>query len=329
VPAAAIVEGVSARGRVVFLVALAAVLASGVVVLGVLATRNTVPSTKPRPGRPPLALDLGLRDDPEARSLRQAQRLYDNGQVREAGEIFTRSGSVEAQVGSAFAAWPSGTVARLQTLGAAHPKSSLVALHLGLALYWSRRDSEAATSWRAAESLQPDSSYAVRASDFLHPQFAPGLPAFVPSFAMPLRIRVLAPAQQVATLAREAARGGARARLLYGVALQRLGRPRSAERQFAAAARAAPNDPDARVAADVGLFDKDDPSRAFSRLGPLVRVFPHAQTVRFHLGLLLLWMAQVPEARRQLGRARSEAPRSLLGQEASRYLAALAGVGTH
>ena len=62
--------------------------------------------------------------------------------------------------------------------------------------------------------------------------------------------------------------GGAHAKILYGIALQQLGHPLSAERQFAAAARLAPNDPDARAAAAVGLFDKDNPSRAFGRLGP-------------------------------------------------------------
>ena len=90
------------------------------------------------------------------------------------------------------------TVRRLQTLAAEHPRSGLVALHLGLALYWSRRDQEAETAWRAAEKLQPDSPYAVRAADFLHPRLAPGLPTFVPSFQAPRRIRALSPARQVA-----------------------------------------------------------------------------------------------------------------------------------
>lgn len=318
----------SARGRVFFLVTLAAVVASGVVVIGVLATRSNVPSTKPRSGRPPLELDFGLRSDPETRALQQAQRLYANGQTTRATAIFARYRSVEAEVGRALASWPSGTVSRLEALAGTHPNSSLVALHLGLALYWSRRDGEAVSAWRAAKRLQPDTPYAVRASDLLHPQFAPELPTFVPSFPAPVRIRVLAPSQQVAALARAAGRGAARSRILYGVALQRLGHPLSAERQFAAAARAAPDDPDARVAAAVGLFDKDDPSRAFGRLGPLTAVFPHAQTVRFHLGLLLLWTAQVKQARKQFQEARAEAPRSLLGREASQYLTALRAAGT-
>jgi len=319
----------SPRGRVFFLVTLAAVVASGVVVLGVLATRSHVAAApKPRAGRPPLALDLGVRTDPEARALEQAQQLYKNKQAARAGEIFGRYHSLEAQVGSAFAAWPSGSVASLQSLAADHPQSSLVALHLGLAFYWTRRDAQAVTAWRAARRLQPDTYYAVRANDLLHPQYAPGLPGFVPSFPMPPAIRVLAPARRFAALRQAAERGGAHAKILYGTALQQLVHPLSAERQFAAAARLAPNDPDARAAVAVGLFDKGNPSRAFGQLGPLVRVFPHAQTVSFHLGLMLLWSAQIEAARKQLSLAEKEAPKSLLGTQAANVLATLRAVGT-
>ena len=306
------------------LVALAAVVASGVVVIGVLATRSNVPKVEPRPGTPPLALDFGLRTDPEARALEQAETLYNHDRKqKQAAAIFGRYHSLEAEVGAAFAAWPADTVKRLQTLAAEHPRSSLVALHLGLALYWSRRDQEAATAWRAAEKLQPDSPYAVRAEDFLHPRFFPELPTFVPSFEAPRAIGSLSPPQQVAALERAARTGGAHAKILYGVALQRLGHRVSAERQFTAALRETPNDPEARVAAAVGLFDKDDPSRAFSRLGPLVRVFPHAQTVRFHLGLLLIWIAQVRQAREELQKAHAEGPGTPLGKQASKLLEAL------
>jgi tetratricopeptide (TPR) repeat protein len=212
-------------------------------------------------------------------------------------------------------------VRRLQALAADHPRSGLVALHLGLAFYWSHRDAEAFRAWRAAEELQPDSLYAVRAGDLLHPRFAPGLPAFVPTFELPATNRL-------EPLARAAATGGARAHIVYGVALQRLDRPRSAEKQFAAAAAEAPNDAEARVAAAVGRFDKDNPSRAFSRLGPLVRVFPRAQTVRFHLGLLLIWIGQVRQAREELRRARADGPRTVLGRQAAQYLNVLKTVGT-
>lgn len=310
-------------------VTFAALTAAGVVVFGVVATRGHVPaSAKPRSGHPPLSLALGDRDDREARELSRAQRLYAGSHYSQAAAIFGRYRSLEAQVGSALAAWPSGTIERLENLQAAHRRSALIALHLGLAYYWDRRNDDALAAWRAANSEQPDTSYAVRAGDFLHPQFAPGLPPFLPSFQPSLRIRALPGPQQVAALRAAAAHGGAHAKLLYGTVLQQLGRPISAEREFAAAARLAPNDPDARVADAVGRFDKAKPARAFGKLGPLTQVFPQAQTVRFHLGLLLLWSAQVKEARKQLLQARNVAPNTLLGRQATQYLAALGRIGT-
>jgi tetratricopeptide (TPR) repeat protein len=309
-------------------VALAAVLVSGAVVAGVLATRSDVPSVKPRKGLPSLALDLGVRTDPEARALRQALRLYQARRPKQAGQIFGRYSSLAAEVGSAFASWPAGTIERLQTLAATHPRSSLAALNLGTALYWSHQDADALTAWRAAAKLQPDTYYAVHANDLLHPRTIPGLPVFVPSFGQPRKLNGLSPPQQLALLRRDAARGGAHAKILYGVALQRLYHPRSAERQFAAAAREAPNDPDARVAAAVGLFDKASPTLVFSRLGPLTVVFPHAQTVRFHLGVLLLWIDQLAQARKELQQAHDEDPGSPLGKLASGYLSAVRMAGT-
>ena len=79
-----------------------------------------------------------------------------------------------AQVGSALASWPDGSLDKLQSLASEHPRSSLLALHLGLAYYWTRRETEALTAWRAARTLQPDTSYAVRAGDFL--QIPAGMP---------------------------------------------------------------------------------------------------------------------------------------------------------
>jgi predicted Zn-dependent protease len=98
--------------------------------------------------------------------------------------------------------------------------------------------------------------------------------------------------------------------------------------ESAAARKLVAGDPEARAAAAVGRFDKANPSAAFSRLGPLVRVFPHAQTVRFHLGLLLLWIGQVKQARSELQLARREDPKSTLGQQAQAYLNVLAKAGT-
>ena len=81
------------------------------------------------------------------------------------------------------------------------------------------------------------------------------------------------------------------------------------------------------MAAAVGTFDKADPATAFSKLGPLTRRFPKAATIRFHLGLLLLWSGELKEARRQLRLARTVEPGSPLATQAKRYLAELAAAG--
>jgi tetratricopeptide (TPR) repeat protein len=171
---------------------------------------------------------------------------------------------------------------------------------------------------RAARQVEPDTPYAVRAADFLYPRFAPGLPTFVPAEEFPARLTGLSSPEQFAAVEREATRDVA-SRLRYGAALQRLGRPVSALRAFAAAAAAEPN-AETLTAAAVGRFDKERPEVAFSRLGPLASRFPRAQTVRFHLGLLLVWIGDLENARRQFTQARSLGPETKLGREAKRFL---------
>jgi Flp pilus assembly protein TadD len=126
--------------------------------------------------------------------------------------------------------------------------------------------------------------------------------------------------RQLAALRGRALRGSAKDWILYGVGLQRVGKTVSARQAFTRAARLAPRDAEAQVAAAVGLFDKDDPTPAFARLGPLTREFPHDPTVRFHLGVLLLWTGRIPAAERQLRVASHTLPASPLAREAARYL---------
>ena len=116
--------------------------------------------------------------------------------------------------------------------------------------------------------------------------------------------------------------------LLYGVGLQRVGRPVSARGQFERAARVAPNDVEAQVADAVGRFDKERPAEAFGRLGPLTNRFPDAPTVRFHLGVLLLWTGRIDEAKRQLRLASRTKPGSPLAREAKRYLETIQHAGS-
>jgi len=326
--------GRPARTRVVGVVALVAAAAVAVTVgVTLLQTRDettTAPGavTKPRAGSPPLWLDFGVRTDPQARSLAAAQSLYNHGSHAAAAKVFARYGSLDAQIGAAFARWPDGTLDTMKHLVAAHPGSSLALLHLGWALYWSGRTADAVSAWQRAATLEPDSPAAVDAQTALHPTMAPGLPYILTAISPPPAVQKLPAAQELAALARAAARPDANAKLLYGVSLWNLKRPVSAERELQAAAALAPHDAAIRTAAAVGAFTKSDPVRAFSRLGPLTGVFPNAPVVRLHLGLLLIWTGQVKKGERQLRLAIAESPDSSFGEQAKALLVRLTTSGT-
>lgn len=306
------------------LAALAAVVVAGAAVISADESESGAATTvapKPRKGAPPLEVSLGVRNDAEARDLRRAIQLYGAGQRAEAGAIFARHNSLEAKLGAAFAAWP-GTEDRIEQLGALYPRSALVQLHVGLARLWAGTG-EAAAAWREARDVEPDTPYAIWADDLIHPELAPGLPVFTPSFAY--RVQGGTPVAQLEALRADRSPRGL---LIYGIALQRLGRPVSARRAFAAALRLAPNNVDALVADAVGRYEKSDPAGAFGRLGPLTQRYPESATVRFHLGVLLLWQSDVNAAKRQLRLARAAEPGSRIADEAERYLQELGKAGT-
>ena len=326
----------SPRARILVIVGAAVALAvGGTVALAVITSNDTAKEKKATPlqGVPPIVLDLGVRVDPEARALRRAEGLYSKKDRAAAGRIFARFDSPAAQIGAAFSKWPDDSLATVERLAKQHPGDSLVQLHLGYARLWAGDGSGASDAWLEASTAQPDSASAQRADDALHPNFPPGDPLFVPSFAPPAAIDRLSPPKQYALLRRRAATRDPRAKLLYGLALQRLGHRISARRQYDAAARLSPRDPETQVAAAVARFEKAKPAAAFSRLGPLTKRFPHSATVRFHLGLLLLWLSRsqpgsCAEAKRQLRQARAEEPNSSLAREARRLLSSLENVKT-
>lgn len=327
----------SPRTRARVLVGLAAA-ASAALVVGVTvlqaedggSSEPGAPEADRRP--PPLELGLLVRDDEEARALRDAEALLDEGEREEARARFAdladeNPGSVEAAVGAAIAAWPEGTVERLEALVAGSPDSGVARLHLGFALFASGDVQAAEEQWREAGRRDPDTPAALRAEDLLHPQFAPGHPPFVAPLEVPPGLEGLTPAEQLAELERRASSGGVEANLAYGMSLQRVGRPVSAREAFAAAAAAGPESLPARVAEALGRFDKDDLSATFSRLGPLAREDRNG-VVRYHLGLALSWMAQVEEAIRQLRLARDADPDGFYGREAERLLERLEDANT-
>jgi len=322
---------VSARTRIRLIVGLLALVAAAVVAgVALIGRGDSSPERKP----PALELSVILGDDAEAQALRAAERAYDSGRTEEARSQFAavlrdHPDSVEAAVGAAIAAWPDGTLERLRQLEASHPRSALVALHLGLSLYADGEQEEAAAAWRKAVEVEPDSQSAVRAGDLLHPDMAPGLPSFFTTLRAPEGLAGK-PAQEQLDALEQAARDGGDADdwILYGTALQRVGKPLSARAAFDRALDLAPERLDAKVAAAVGRFDKGDPSAAFSRLGPLARDNPDSALVRFHLGVLLLWIRDVKDARTQLEKAAATRPESLYSREAKSLLSRLEDIRT-
>lgn len=325
----------SSRTRARVLVGVAAAVSAALVVGVTVLQAEDGGSSEPAPPQaerrpPPLELGLLVRDDEEARALRDAEELLDEGEREEARVRFAELAdenpdSVEAAVGAAIAAWPDGTLERLEALVAENPDSGVVRLHLGLARLASGDTDAAEAEWREAQRRDPDTPAALRAEDLLNPQFAPGHPPFVAPFEVPPGLEGLTPAEQLAELERQARSGGVEANLAYGMALQRVGRPVSARNAFAAAAAVDPGSLPARVAAALGRFDKDDPSATFSRLGPLAREDVNG-VVRYHLGLALSWLAQVEEAIRQLRLARDADRNGFYGREAERLLERLEDV---
>src|SRR5262249_18040962 len=186
-------------------------------------------------------------------ALRRALALYDAGHRRQARAIFDRYESLDARLGSAISRWPDG-FNDVAAIAHAHPRSALAQLELGLAYFWEGRVAQAQHEWRQARRLEPDTSYSVEAENLLYPRYFTGHPPFSPSFPAPPELAKLSAPRQLAFLAARARSRGAHAKILYGAALLRLGHTVSAEREFAAAAALAPNDPDARTAAAVGLF---------------------------------------------------------------------------
>jgi tetratricopeptide (TPR) repeat protein len=289
----------SPRARVVAIVAAAAAVAVGATVGGtILQTRGESTGSTARKGFPPLEL-------PASRAL----SLYKAGKRDQAEALFERSGTLAGQIGAAFSGWPHGTLDEMKKLVASHPGSALAELHLGLAYFWSGRDSDAAASWqRAAKAEKGDTPYAVVALDFLHPGVAPNLPPIVVDPA--------------------AVPTAARAKLLAGAALWNRERPVSAKRALDAAAGLAPHDPAVLSAAAVALFSPAHPLAPFPHLGPLTGAYPKAAVVRFHLGVLLLWTKQVKKGEAQLRLAVADEPASVYAQTAEQILRALAANGT-
>lgn len=335
-------KAMSPRARVLAIVSVAAVAAAGATVAGALLQERAgqvggqvhgqeATATAGASELPALELAVVDRDDAEARALRTAERLYESGRADAARRRFEavlreRPGSLEAAIGAAVAAWPEGTLERLGELVRANPESGVARLNLGLVLAALGDPAGARAHWREAERRDPDSPAALRAEDLRNPDSPPGRPQFIRAGGFPAALTRLPAERRIAELRRRARAGTAADWLLLGSAVAASGHRVSAQRAYDRAVQLAPASLPARVAAAVSRFDKDDPAAAFSRLGPLAMKHGRAPIVRFHLGLMLLWLPELDEARRQLGLARAAAPASFYGRQAARVLERIADV---
>jgi tetratricopeptide (TPR) repeat protein len=204
----------------------------------------------------------------------------------------------------AFLDWPHGSLDALERLGQDYPKSPVVQLYLGIGLLWQGYDREAETALEQVKKkgIGYDTPWEIAADNVLHSQFFAGYPVFTPVRPNSLLSR--------------------------GSLLQQQGHQHSAERLYLQAARRAPNDDQAQVAAAVGRFDKDKLNASFSQLGPLTRRFPRSQVVRFYLGLLLAWTAQRDAAVTQFERTVALGPNTGLGRSAQAFIDRVESGGT-
>jgi tetratricopeptide (TPR) repeat protein len=200
-----------------------------------------------------------------------------------------------AAIHKAFADWPHGSVETMVKLGRTRPRDAVVQLYTGIALLWAGYDADASAALERAKRVGRDTVWELKADDVLHPQYFQDAPVFTP--LEPNRL------------------------LERGSRLQLQGHQHSAERLYRRAARAAPDDDEAQVAAAVGLFEKDDLNASFSRLGPLTSRFPRSQSVRFYLGLLLAWTGQRDPAIAQFRKTVALGRETTLGRQAAAFLA--------
>lgn len=318
----------SPRLRTTLLVAFGALLA----VVAVVATALLQGEEASRVESPPLELSILPSNDPELERLRQAERALEQGRRDRALAEFEAAlernpESVEAAVGRAVASGPKGTVEALEQLSLRHPGSAVVRLHLGLTLTESGDAEGARAQWRLALARDPDTPAALSAESLLHPEQPPGRPIFVLDEDVPAELRSLPARERLQALGRRAQKEKRpQLWLLYGVLLQHAGRAVSALRAYERAHDLAPADVAVRVAVAVGSYDKDRPAEAFGQIGPLVRPYPRAGVVRFHLGLLLLWLGDLGRARSELKLALRFEPASIYGQQAGFLLERLQGV---
>ena len=128
---------------------------------------------EPRPGAPPLALPARRSHGPRgARVAARGRPLCEappRGCARDLCAVPIRSGHGSAH---SSATGPATRSTGSSALAVLNPTSGVVQVNLGLARLWAARG-DPLEAWRRALERAPDTPYAVTAGDLLHPQVRP------------------------------------------------------------------------------------------------------------------------------------------------------------
>ena len=224
---------------------------------------------------------------------------------------------------------PSGRSTSSASSRAEYPESALVHLHLGLALYAGGDDTAALPSGERRSKSSRTRRRLCAPRICSTPIWRLDGRSSIPSFAPTLDLENDSPAAQLAGAA-PPGHEGRRARTISS----------TASRSSASDARCPPGSPSRALSSSTerasthasrmlsAVSTRTSRREAFSRLGPLAQAHPRSPLVRFHLGLLLLWIRDVENARKQLQRAADADRDGFYGREARALLSRLEAIGT-
>jgi tetratricopeptide (TPR) repeat protein len=237
-------------------------------------------SDKPLKGNPPLVLDLPGKptDGSTEAQLKAAERRLPADDVRVA-------------VAQAIAGYAAGDAqATIDALRKLPQDDAVVAFHLGIAELWAGDPKDAQAALRHAKQLDPYGFYGERADNALHYNMPRGYPWYFPPSSPKQRP---SPAKLRAEV--KANPGDSAAWLELAVAIEQQHRLAA----IAAARKAVEASPTAvspRVALAVLTFDKDRPATSMGQLGPMLQQDENNTGIRFHVGLLSLWIGLTTQA---------------------------------
>jgi tetratricopeptide (TPR) repeat protein len=236
--------------------------------------------SKPLDGKPPLVLDLpGTPTDGSTDAqLKAAEQRLPAGDVRIA--------VARAIVGYT----PGDRQATIDALRELPQDDAVVAFHLGVAELWAGDPKDAQADLRHAKQLDPYGFYGERADNALHYNMPRGYPWYFPPTTPAERPSLAKLRAAVKANPRNSA-----AWLQLAVALEQQHRMQAIE-AARKAVEASPTAVSPRVALAVLSFDKDRPAASMGQLGPMLQQDEGNTEIRFHIGLLSLWVGLTTQA---------------------------------